>query len=73
MAMGGEENPREKTKHRRSVSWSVDISKDPRLPSPVLELPERVENIKILKEFLQSALWKYPLHAFIGEVVKGQP
>ena len=67
--MGGEENPT----FRRSVSWSADTSRDCRPPSPVLELPERDGNIEILKEFLKSYLWKYPFHAFIGEVVKGQP
>ena len=39
--------------------------------SPELELPEWQEDIKLLKEFFQSHLWKYPVQAFIGEVVKG--
>ena len=40
---------------------------------PELELPEWLEDIKLLKEFFQSPLWKYPVHTFIGEIVKGQP
>ena len=39
-------------------------------PSPE---PEWRGELTILKGFFQSHLWKYPVHAFIGEVVKGQP
>ena len=41
--------------------------------SPELELPRWRKDVKILKGFFRSYLWKYPVHAFIGEVVKGQP
>ena len=41
--------------------------------NPELELPEWREDVRFLKEFFRSYLWKYPVHAFIGEVVKGQP
>ena len=37
-----------------------------------LELPEWRKDVKVLKRFFQSFLWKYPVHAFIGEIVKGQ-
>ena len=40
--------------------------------APELELPEWREDVKVLKEFFKSYLWKYPVRAFIGEVVKGQ-
>ena len=40
--------------------------------SPDLELPEWREDVKILKGFFKSFLWKYPVHAFIGAIVKGQ-
>ena len=40
--------------------------------SPELELLEWRKDVKVLKGFFQSFLWKYPVHAFIGEVVKGQ-
>ena len=40
--------------------------------TPDLELPEWREDVKILKGFFKSVLWKYPVHAFIGEIVKGQ-
>ena len=39
--------------------------------SPDLELPEWREDVKILKGFFKSFLWKYPVHAFIGAIVKG--
>ena len=40
--------------------------------APELELPEWHEDVKVLKGFFKSILWKYLVHAFIGEVVKGQ-
>ena len=40
--------------------------------SPELELLEWRKDVKVLKGFFQSFLWKYPVHAFVGEVVKGQ-
>jgi len=42
------------------------------LPCAELELPEWRKDIKVLKKFFQSYLWKYPVHTFIGEIVKGQ-
>ena len=40
--------------------------------SPELELPEWREDVEVLKGFFKSFLWKYPVRAFIGEIVKGQ-
>ena len=67
MAMGGGERP----KFKRSISWT--FGRFTPTPVHVRELPdwsERSENIGTLKE---SYLWKYPFHAFIGEVLRGQP
>lgn len=38
-----------------------------------LELFEWRQDVQVLKGFFKSFLWKYPVQAFIGEVVKGQP
>ena len=43
-----------------------------RTVSPELEFPRWRKDVKILKGFFWSFLWKYPVRAFIGEVVKGQ-
>ena len=42
-------------------------------PSPELELPEWRKDARTLRRFFLSLLWEYPVHAFIGKVVKGQP